>query len=73
MFNNNEATSGLTIQELEVLKLLGEGLSGKEIGATLGISPKTVEFHRLNVAKNSGAGNAVLMVRWAIRQRIVEA
>jgi two-component system, NarL family, response regulator LiaR len=45
---------GLTRRELEVLRLLAEGLSHKEIGARLVISASTVKFHIVNILKKMG-------------------
>lgn len=41
----------LTGRELEVLKLIGQGYTSKEIGGLLGISDKTVDAHRENIKK----------------------
>lgn len=48
----------LTGREEEVLRLLGRGLLTKEIGAELGISPRTVDIHRSNILRKLGLGNA---------------
>jgi len=45
----------VTPREREVLELISQGFSTKEIGRELGISPKTVEFHRSNLLKKYGA------------------
>jgi DNA-binding NarL/FixJ family response regulator len=44
----------LTLRETEVIRVIGEGLSNKEIGTRLGISEKTVKFHALNVFAKLG-------------------
>jgi len=62
----------LSPRQLEVLKLLCDGLRGKQIADSLGLSPKTVEFHRAEIAKRMGSANLALMVRWAIRNKIIE-
>jgi DNA-binding CsgD family transcriptional regulator len=54
------------------LKLLCDGLNSKQIGDRLGIAGKTVEFHRGCIAKKIGTSSIALMVRWAIRNRIIE-
>ncbi|MGO9357707.1 MAG: response regulator transcription factor [Xanthobacteraceae bacterium] len=53
----------LTRREREVLELIGRGISNKEASRKLGISPRTVEDHRLNIMKKLGAKNAVDMMR----------
>lgn len=49
----------LTGREVEVLELLMEGLSSKEIGKVLGISPRTVEVHRGHLMEKMGARSSV--------------
>ena len=67
------ANPALTSRQREVLLLICEGLSANEIGAKLGISPKTVEFHTAHVHQRAGVRNAALLVRWAIRNGLLEA
>jgi DNA-binding NarL/FixJ family response regulator len=52
--------------------LLCDGLSSKEIANELKLSPKTKELHRHNLGKKTGANEIALMVRWAIRHRLIE-
>lgn len=49
----------LTSREVEVLELLMEGLSSKEIGKVLGISPRTIEVHRGHLMEKMGARSSV--------------
>jgi FixJ family two-component response regulator len=53
----------LTTRERDVLELFSSGTSNKEAGRQLGISPRTIEFHRANVMKKLGAKNALDLVR----------
>jgi len=53
----------LTRREREVLELIGRGGSNKEASRKLGISPRTVEDHRLNIMKKLGARNATDLIR----------
>jgi two-component system response regulator NreC len=62
----------LTPRQLDVLKLLCDGFTSKQIGENLGIAPKTVEFHRRLIAKKIDSSKLALMVRWAIRNKIIE-
>jgi len=55
--------SKLSGRQLEVLELLSEGCSNKEIARVLGISPRTVEIHRANMMAKLGAGHAADAVR----------
>ena len=69
---NTLATKILTNRQLEVLRLVCDGQSSKEIGLALGISSKTVEFHKAHIAKKIDAHSTVSVVRWAIRQGIIQ-
>jgi DNA-binding NarL/FixJ family response regulator len=62
----------LTARETEVVKLIAEGSTTKEIAETLVISPKTVERHRANILEKLGLRDRVDLTRWAIRQGLVE-
>lgn len=62
----------LTSREREVLQLLSDGCSNKEIGSTLGISEKTAETHRARLMTKLGIHSVAKLVRYAVRNRIVE-
>jgi DNA-binding NarL/FixJ family response regulator len=62
----------LTPRESEVVKLIAEGHTSKEIAATLVISEKTVERHRANVLEKLGMRDRVELTRYAIRTGLVE-
>ena len=53
----------LTLRERDVLNLIARGISNKEVSRQLGISPRTVEDHRLNIMKKLGAKNAIDLMR----------
>jgi DNA-binding NarL/FixJ family response regulator len=63
----------LTPRELEVLKLIAEAHSSKEIAQILVISIKTVERHRANILEKLGMRDRVELTRYAIRRGLVEA
>jgi DNA-binding NarL/FixJ family response regulator len=63
----------LTPREREVLQLLAEGRTNKEVAARLGIGLKTVETHRMNLMAKLGLHSVVDLVRYAIRNGIVAA
>jgi two-component system response regulator NreC len=63
--------AALTQREREVIRLIGQGGSAKEIAAKLGISPKTAQVHRDNLKQKLGLRTTADMVRWAIKQKIV--
>jgi DNA-binding NarL/FixJ family response regulator len=62
----------LTPRELEVLKLIAEGSSSKEIAAMLVLSIKTVERHRANILGKLGMRDRVELTRYAIRRGLIE-
>jgi len=57
----------LTSREREVVQLLAEGNSGRQIASHLGISIKTVQTHRTKIARKLGAKSRVDIVRYAMR------
>jgi DNA-binding NarL/FixJ family response regulator len=63
----------LTPRELEVLKLIAEGYTSKEIAAMLVISVKTVDRHRTNMLDKLGMRDRVELTRYAIRRGLIEA
>lgn len=62
----------LTDRELEVLKLIAEGYTNKRAAEALGISVKTVETHRASIQRKVGTGSTADIVRYAIRNAIIE-
>ena len=62
----------LTPREREVLQLLSDGCGNKEIGLQLGISEKTAETHRARLMAKLGIHSVAKLVRYAIRNRIVD-
>jgi PAS domain S-box-containing protein len=62
----------LTSREREIVKLIAEGQSNKEAGTTLGISVKTIENHRANVMRKLQLRSVSDLVRYAIRNKIVQ-
>jgi DNA-binding NarL/FixJ family response regulator len=62
----------LSPRETEVVKLIAEGLSSREIAEVLIISPKTVERHRANVLDKLGLRDRVDITRYAIRRGLIE-
>jgi two-component system, NarL family, response regulator NreC len=62
----------LTSREREVVRLLAKGTSNKEIAAILGISVRTAETHRAALMRKLGLDSLAGVVRYAIRNNIVE-
>ncbi len=62
----------LTDRELQIVKLIAESHSGREIAGLLTISEKTVERHRSNILSKLGMRDRVELTRYAIRRGLVE-
>jgi DNA-binding CsgD family transcriptional regulator len=65
------APDALTPREREIVQLIAEGASTKEVAAALGISVKTAETHRTNLMRKLGIHSVSEIVRYAIRNRMV--
>jgi DNA-binding NarL/FixJ family response regulator len=61
----------LSSREREVLQLIGEGLSSKEIAELLGVSVRTIETHRAATMQKLGIHKAVSLVRFALREGLI--
>lgn len=64
--------SSPTAREREIIQLLAEGKSNKEVAAALGISVKTAETHRAAIMRKLGLRSISELVRYAIRNHIIE-
>lgn len=67
-----ELRSLLTEREIEILKLIAEGLSNKEIGEKLFISHRTVDTHRTNLMRKLEVSNIAGLIRFAIKHSLVD-
>lgn len=65
--------SRLTPREREVLQLLAEGKSNKEVAGILGISVKTAETHRANIMLKLDFHSVTELVRYAVRNKIIQS
>jgi len=63
----------VTARERQIIQLLAEGNSNKETASTLGLSVKTVEAHRANIMRKLRLRSVSDLVRFAIRNKIVQA
>lgn len=70
---NEEPQGRLTDREREIVQLLAEGRSNKEVAAQLGISVKTAETHRAAVMRKLGMESFSHLVRYAIRNNLISA
>ena len=62
---------GLSPRERDVVRLLAEGLSSKEIAEALSLTPKTVDTYRQNIMAKLGLKNVAGVVRYAVKHQIV--
>lgn len=65
------AGAHLTRREREVLRLIGEGSTTKEVAQRLGISPKTAQVHRENLKQKLDLRSTAAMVRYAIKHKLI--
>jgi DNA-binding NarL/FixJ family response regulator len=65
------ASVALTPRQREVLRLVADGRSGKEISIKLAISPRTVEYHKYQIMEANGLHSSAELVHLAIRLGIV--
>lgn len=61
----------LNSRELEILKLIGEGLTNSEMGEKLFISRRTVEGHRQNLMDKTGCKNTATLIKYAVLNRLI--
>jgi two-component system, NarL family, response regulator NreC len=62
----------LTPRERQILKLLAEGKSAKEVASLLDLSVRTVESHRFNLMRKIGVHNKVELLTYALREKIIK-
>ena len=63
----------LTGREHTIIRLVAEGHSNKQIAQLLNISVKTVETHRASIMRKLGLGSMAALVRYAVRNKLIEA
>ncbi len=66
------AHAAMTAREREIVQLLAEGRSNKEAASVLGISVKTIEAHRANIMRKLHLRSVSELVRYAVRNKIVQ-
>ena len=71
-YQNVMLSDDLTDREIEILKLIAQGYSNKEIGDQLFISHRTVDTHRTNLMKKLDVHNIAGLIRYALRSGYVE-
>lgn len=70
--SSEDAYAALTPRERQVLKLVAEGYSNKEIAASLSLAPKTVMAHRANLMDKLGIHNRSKLIQFAIRMGVIQ-
>lgn len=65
------ARQELTSREKQIVKLIAEGLSSREIAETLTVSSRTIEAHRANIYRKLGMHNLAELVKYAIKNSII--
>jgi DNA-binding NarL/FixJ family response regulator len=71
--NAKKPATRVTSRESEIIQILSEGMSSKEVAVKLNISVKTVETHRANIMRKLELHTVSELVRYAIRNQIIEA
>ena len=71
--DEDSAKLRLTPRQREIVQLLAEGKSSKEVAVALGLSVKTAETHRANIMKRLDCHSVSELVRYAVRNNIIEA
>jgi DNA-binding NarL/FixJ family response regulator len=70
--DNLSIANRLTPRQREILQLLAEGKSSKEVAAILGVSIKTAETHRANIMSRLDCHSVSDLVRYAVRNQIIQ-
>jgi DNA-binding NarL/FixJ family response regulator len=71
--SDRSSRSRLTPRQREILQLLAEGKSNKEVAGVLGISVKTAETHRANIMLKLNFHSITELVRYAVRNKIIQS
>lgn len=71
LFASKKETA-LTAREIEIIKHLCDGYSAKEVGNKLNVSYRTIETHRNNILRKLGFNNTAELIKYAVKQGIVE-
>ena len=69
---DDSTTEVLTSREREVIQLLAEGKTSKEVAVALNLSVKTAETHRTNLMRKLGLHSVADLTRYAVRNGIVQ-
>ena len=70
---NSQSAHSLSARGREIVQLLAEAKSNKDVAAALGISVRTAEAHRASILRKLGVDSIAELVRYAVRNGIIEA
>jgi DNA-binding NarL/FixJ family response regulator len=70
--NETDPVAAVTPRQREILRLFAEGQSAKQIAVGLGISARTVEFHKYRMMESLGIENGAELIHFAIKHGIVQ-
>jgi DNA-binding NarL/FixJ family response regulator len=71
--NSRKSTSELSPRRLEVLRLLADGRSMKQVARALKVTPRTVAFHKYGMMEQLGVRTSANLIRYAIRRQLISA
>ena len=69
-FDSADPVASLTLRQREILRLLVDGLTAKEIGSRLNISARTVEDHKYRMVESLGLKSSAELIHFAIKHAI---
>jgi DNA-binding NarL/FixJ family response regulator len=72
-FKRRKSTNHLTLRQKEVLQLLAEGRSMKEVAFILNVSPRTVAFHKYTMMEHLNIRSSAQLIEYAMRSAVVPA
>jgi DNA-binding NarL/FixJ family response regulator len=72
-FKRRKSTNHLTLRQKEVLQLLAEGRSMKEVAFILNVSPRTVAFHKYTMMEHLNIRSSAQLIEYAMRSAVVAA
>ena len=68
----NEGGSTLTLRQREIVALVAKGLTAKEIASVLGLSVRTIEFHKYRAMESIGVTTSAELIRFALERGIAK-
>jgi len=72
ILDTSDTAVALTVRERQILSLVAQGLSNKDIGQRLGVSVKTADNHRANLMRKVGANSVASLLAFALREGLLE-